>query len=535
MTQEQGQALVSGGALDQCLRDLKTYCGGLETKVSERPSSALGTTWAELKALRDGGGLKAGQWYRITDYVTRTAAADTQSAGHQFDVLVLATSADVLSETAFAARHDGDTYFQNSKLEAWELRYCLDNDATRFGWADTGSSEDSGDAAAQPTGRGVIYQMKDEWGNECPYDFKNMMFMRRPLTGRAGLVMPAACKEEATYDAEAVNVIGVIAGQLGTSMSASNYGYWHSMGTGAAVLGETLTGDFVGYNLQTVEIDAEAYYMPVYTVNSKTIYCKCGAPVYLFTFHFRSGANSVDRSLTDSGINNNVIRPYLVSGKRNLNNIVFMMYSTSTYVVYGNSFGFNCYNNTFSQYTFLNTFGNYCYRNTFGNYVYYNTFGNHVYYNTFGNELYYNTFGNRVYYNTFGNRVYGNTFGNYVYNNTFGNGVNNILFGASFQSLGSYFYYNIIENGNQYIHIHCTATTSSSQLFRNITIAQGLNNSTEWKKIITDEVGQEYKTVYQDYRSKTVNFGEPEPDPEPDPESGGDGEENNNNEGTGGE
>jgi hypothetical protein len=50
-------------------------------------------------------------------------------------------------------------------LEAWELKYCLDNDRQRFTWADL-------------NGKGVIYYMKDEFGNECPYDFKNILFKR---------------------------------------------------------------------------------------------------------------------------------------------------------------------------------------------------------------------------------------------------------------------------------------------------------------------------------------------------------------------
>lgn len=58
-----------------------------------------------------------------------------------------------------------DPYFANAKLSAWELKYCLDNDKTRFAWAD----ED---------GKGIIYYMKDEYDNECPYDFKNIQYKR---------------------------------------------------------------------------------------------------------------------------------------------------------------------------------------------------------------------------------------------------------------------------------------------------------------------------------------------------------------------
>ena len=54
-----------------------------------------------------------------------------------------------------------NTYFNNSNLSAWELKYCLDNDTDRFAWAD-------------PDGYGVIYYLKDEFGNEANFDFKNL-------------------------------------------------------------------------------------------------------------------------------------------------------------------------------------------------------------------------------------------------------------------------------------------------------------------------------------------------------------------------
>ena len=126
----------------------------------------LPVTYESLVQLRDEGRMLPGQWYRITDYVTTTTQADTQSAGHPFDILVMASKPDLLLETAFAAVHEGDTYFQSSKLEAWELNYCLDNDTDRFAWADP------------VNGKGVVYRMKDEWANDLPYDFKNIMFKR---------------------------------------------------------------------------------------------------------------------------------------------------------------------------------------------------------------------------------------------------------------------------------------------------------------------------------------------------------------------
>ena len=121
-------------------------------------------TWSDLKAKRDAGELTLGQLYRIIDYQCTTTQSRTRSAGHQFDIIVLALSKNTLSEQAYAALHSGDTYFANNSLSAWKLWYCLDNDTTRFAWADS------------TNGKGVIYRMIDEFNNDVPYDFKNIQF-----------------------------------------------------------------------------------------------------------------------------------------------------------------------------------------------------------------------------------------------------------------------------------------------------------------------------------------------------------------------
>ena len=131
-------------------------------------SSLVSILYDELVNLRDNNGLIPGTWYRITDYNTTVGSGEylinTSVAGHQFDVLVLATSENTLSEEAKAIKHDGDEYFSTSNLDAWKIWYSLDNNTNRFEWADT------------TNGKGVIYRMIDEYGNDCPYDFKNMLF-----------------------------------------------------------------------------------------------------------------------------------------------------------------------------------------------------------------------------------------------------------------------------------------------------------------------------------------------------------------------
>ena len=129
-------------------------------KISEE--KLIKIKYSELKSLKDTSQLVESSYYRITDYSTTTTQEGTQSAGHGFDVIVFALSNNTLSEDAKVVLHDGDEYFVNSDLSSWEIKYCFDNDTSRFAWADT------------ENGKGVIYYMKDNRGNECPYDFKNI-------------------------------------------------------------------------------------------------------------------------------------------------------------------------------------------------------------------------------------------------------------------------------------------------------------------------------------------------------------------------
>mgnify|MGYP003288411912 FL=1 len=241
---------------------------GLENQTKVITMNALGeydnlrpqvkpveATHAQMVAMRDQGKLIPGQLYRITDYVTTTMQVNTRSAGHQFDIIVMALDATTISEEAWAIQHDGDEYFANSNLSAWKLRYTLDNvqwsqkvgtliedendgftalsigtvdidgetyilwDASEFEedfgftrlvsltkevgadmWAYDPSTGEKGEDAqtsiaailgeyTEP-GNGTITWMRDEFGNECPYDFKNVQTKRWKVTdsmdGRAG-------------------------------------------------------------------------------------------------------------------------------------------------------------------------------------------------------------------------------------------------------------------------------------------------------------------------------------------------------------
>lgn len=352
------------------------------------------TTWADLVDLRDSEELIPGCFYRITDYNFITSKVNIHSGNHQFDIIVLAISESMLSETAYAARHSGDNYFEREvstggiewlytvyvddyatnygedivdhaddihagdvfcdsgtmehptsgdivpvlyktdsseydfddpdysdvffyegtydfdgddydmwskweqvegdlvfksqyaltpvvvdndeltvspvpvekavsvNMNAWELKYCLDNDKTLFDWADT-------------NGKGVIYYMKDEFGNEAPYDFKNAMFERRKIT--------------------AVTNSTILNSLLNKYLGESTY-----------------------YNIT----------------------CNANDKQYLYTFGIYGNNNDV--GITDGSLfgdnSYNTIKPYIYEGMRLINNIVC---SGSN-----NTFGNDCYDMT---------------------------------------------------------------------------------------------------------------------------------------------------------------------------------------------
>ena len=512
-------------------------------------------TYLDLVNLRNNGKLIPGQQYRIIDYITTTIQENTQSARHQFDIIVLALTENELCEEAYAAIHEGDTYFTNSNLSVWKLWYCLDNDTTRFAWADT------------TDGTGVIYRMIDEFGNECPYDFKNIQFARWELSNPVGYKNDYDDKNWRDNWVSDSRYNSLKQGLYGLNGSTKNFYYG--------------VNENVGYN----------YYKVEYTISS--------SPTYCYTF----GKDS-DYSLTGSNYSN-VIKEYKYNAKIRLNNIVFLSnscynntFGTGCYNntfgtgCYNNTFGTGCYNNTFGDFYRDNTFGNSCYgntfgaacisntfgyncgsntfgtncyhntfgtgcynntfgdfcdgnifgnschnnifgsecnyntfgndcesntfgdycsyntfigsckANTFGDYCSYNTFigsckantfGDYCSYNTFGNSSNYNTFGSECNYNTFGNSSNYNTFGTNCYNNTFGTNCCNNTFGASNSSPKSYYRYIIFDNGNSYINLNCTSTTSGSNYFQNVRIGLGVNNTTTYKTIDVSTVNSNYE------------------------------------------
>lgn len=123
-------------------------------------SQIVEITYSEVKALVDSSSLIPGAKYRITDYVTEFKS--WESAKHQFDIVVTAFSENKLFEKAYAMQHEGDDYFNNCKLQDWQIWYSINNDSSLM-------------YEAKADGKGVIFRMIDEFNNDVCFDFKNAL------------------------------------------------------------------------------------------------------------------------------------------------------------------------------------------------------------------------------------------------------------------------------------------------------------------------------------------------------------------------
>ena len=232
------------------------------------------------------------------------------------------------------------------------------------------------------TYKGDILYMKDEFNNECYYDFKNILFKRYHIDEISDNSSQDSLNESL------LNTYLGIKNNVGYTINEEDYIYVYTFG------GETdgsLTGSCYNNNIQP----AGNMWRP----NNITF-----------------NENSYDN--------------YIFSGSYNC---------SFSHDVYCNIIGHAFMNNTFGNDIWNNSFGNEIYENTFGNNIWHNSFGNSIHNNSFGNNIWYNSFGNEIYRNSFGNSVGNNTFGNVIQFNTFGNSV-------KYNTFGNYFQYNTIEN-----------------------------------------------------------------------------------------
>ena len=397
--------------------DYLNQTNGAINELMSRPSgSIIPITYEDLVSLRDDDSLMTGTWYRITDYecTVNSDQEEARAVSHPFDIIVKADDSHTLNENAFAAIHEDDDYFANCNLNAWQLKYCIDNDRNRFEWAN-----DEGD------GKGVIYWMKDEWNNECPYDFKGIQFKR----------------------------------------------YWIDSVEKGCI--DSLEGTYFGIrNGRDYSIDDGDY-----------IWC------YTFCWHNNESDDSIEdlsvqqfsHTNDEGGYTNtydNKIGIYRNDNQGNygpimLNNIVLLSNES-----YDSGWFYGCYSNKFGNGCYSITFGNDCWNLTFGNYCYNITFGNECYRITFGNDCYWITFGNGCCSITFGNSCSDITFGNSCNWITFGNSCSDITFGNNCYYITFGNYYRGCSAGEYVNNIQINCSTGSSNYLQYFHILNGTNNVT---------------------------------------------------------
>lgn len=438
-------------------------------------SSIKEITYSELKEARDNGKLVPGQQYRITDYTCTTTQAGTKSAGHVFDIIVTADNENTLNEEARAIHHEGDIYFANSNLSAWKLWYCLDSDSTRFNWAvddgkfinfgveeqiyrakfkttevinnvtyylfefqglyigvtvvevgapcyvidNTGSGlQIQGEVGSviniedSEGSKGIIYRMIDEFGNDVPYDFKNIQFYR-----------------QWNNDEQIWNII-----------SSDNTGIpcytFSSFGTSS-------TTEFTDTSLNANSINVcsniinknfihSEYYPDKQSLNN---ICFFGDDFLNNVF----GNDCYNNSFKNSCSNN--------SFKESCYNNLFKQFCSN------NLFGSNCYNNSFEDFCSDNIFGNFCNNNSFKNSCRQNKFGNNCFGFYFEMSSINNSFGNYCNDNNTKKGFKNNKFGNYCLKNSFGEYCTDNIFGSYFSNniIGNNCSYNVFGNECRFI------------------------------------------------------------------------------------
>lgn len=432
---------------------------------------SINITWSALKNLRDNGNLVPGTWYRITDYTCTTTQTDTQSAGHVFDIIVRADAVNKLNENAYATHHSGDTYFTNCKLEAWELKYCIDNDTNRFAWADS------------TNGKGVIFYMKDEWNNECPYDFKNIMFKRWAIT--------AYTKTPSLVVDNANNTYGFY------------YGTKFIEATGNIIANATY-GDSSAffYTFALKEISSGNYYD--FSVENSRFIKKGSEVACCYGNSFSNPSDFYNDNDKIQILSNNVfyaVCTNLSYGTQTNQEVLSHLFNNKFIgLCYDNTFGNNCNNNVSDGIFSWNVIGNDCNQNKFAGRITTNTIGNDSNYNVIGS----------FWGNTAGDTFRGNVIGNFVYYNNFGNRFRlNDLSGGCIdhcefinETLGSIFgtgcqyikflkenmCCNIIGANNKNITITSNQTTSQNMPLSNIIIAPRTNCELSQEKIISHDI-----------------------------------------------
>lgn len=493
--------------------------GGAFAAIKESGGGMVSTTWAELKVLRDEGQLIPGQTYRITDYICATTQDGTRVESHPYDIIVTADSETALSEIARACTHDAESaeYYQYALIEAWELKYSLDNNKNRFAWAD------------EENGHGVVYYLKDDHGNECPYDFKQIQFIRYKIT--TCTVSSLVGKYTSLQHGEAITGIdeqnpvwcytfsydpestGIMSDASVMEFNADNnvdvsgnvikafHSYQNSDEDTALQIAALNSIVFFG-NVCKFNTFGNNGYFNTFGNNclSNTFGDNFLTNVFGDNCQFNAFGGNCHSNTSGNGYSSNVFGNFCASNTfgDNCSSNRFGNGCTSNMfngTCSANTFGNNCSSNVLKYNCLSNIFGNSCHSNTFefgshtnifGAKCHDNTFGSSVYFNTLGNECVYNTFGNNCFSNTFGDSCNYNTLGDVCGYNTFWGGCRYIdISGGTFSQIKKYYHVLGGVQGTKNSRVSITGTNNN-----NFVTYVGLNSSGELKMWIPADLAQ---------------------------------------------
>lgn len=316
------------------------------------------------------------------------------------------------------------------------------------------------------TGKGVIYYMKDEWDNECHYDFKNIQYLK-----------PADWFSD--HGDWCNNVLGYVP-EEDMWFYTFTWVNENDEAQDLTLIGNTLINDegkITGVFGNKIGITSE--YILYLTENSIQA---LPYNVFVSTYHLDGGICY--------GCHSNTLRSNCIFNTfgNNCNS------NTLGSDCVSNTLGNNCIFNTFEGNCSYNTLGDTCDSNTFGTLSSDNTFGISCYGNTFGFNCYSNIFGDECVENSFGNNCYGNVFGDGCSFNSFGNNCYGNAFGDDANNSGeilNYCRHIIYENGVSYVNIRTDETNIPPHYYlQNIKVCSGLQGESTQNPLWLPQLGR---------------------------------------------
>lgn len=357
-------------------------------------------TYLDLVNLKKNNKLIPGYKYKIIDYVTKVASIpdiELTSVEHPFDIIVIADSINTLNENAFACVKQGDDYFINNDLQSWKLKYCIDNDKTKFTWV-----KDTIDEGA--VFNNTIYT-RDQSLDKIINNIKYYAFINKSSQIYSKVLKPTSSDTVFLY--------------------SNDYYYGEEM---------FMNGSFSEYHEKQIGSRGIIYYMQDEFGNEASYDFKNILINSKYTF-----GDTIDDTILGNSRHNKINNIYDSQGVLTINNII--LGNSCSY----NTFESNCKNITLGNSCQYNSFDFECSNISLGFNSNKNVFGKNCSDMTFGTSLS-NKFGNLCRENKLGNNCNYNTFLDVCVNNI-------LLSGVKFCTLEKYCYNNIIPISCSYKHI----------------------------------------------------------------------------------